>query len=65
MIDHSGAADQGQRHRSGESKGVKEWKHSKNAIAFRECKTLRQLCDVGTDVVVREHDAFGFARAAA
>src|SRR5258708_1639887 len=44
---------------------MEEWKNSEQAIFAREAKDLIHLFDVRADIVMRKHNAFRLARAAA
>ena len=51
--------------RDREAERMEEGQDAQKDVAFREHEDLPHLLNVGHDVVVREHHAFGFAGAAA
>src|SRR5690348_15594981 len=51
----------GQAKRSGEPEGVEERENAHNAVVGMQEKHLTELLHVGSDIVMREDDAFGFA----
>ncbi len=65
VIHHARAQHGGQAQRAGEAERMEKRQDAQHAIARRQAEHLLHLLDVGTDVVMREHHALGFARAAA
>ena len=65
MIGHADGEDCGQPESDGEAERMEEGQHAEKDVAFGEHESLAHLINVGHDVVVSEHHAFGFAGAAA
>ena len=65
MIGDADAENGGKPERDGEAEGMEEGQDAEEDVAFGEHEGLGHLVNVGHDVVMREHHAFGFAGAAA
>ena len=65
MKDDADAGYGGQAESSRKAEGVKEGKNAHDAVIGMEHEDLAELFDVGRDIVMREHDSFGFAGGAA
>ena len=65
MIRDGAPAHQRQPDCHGEAEGVKERQHADDAVVLVDPEQLCDGFDIGNDVVVREHHAFGHAGAAA
>ena len=65
MKDDADAEDGGQGEGAHEAEGMEEGEDAEEAVASAEVEDLFELFDVGDEVGVGEHDAFGVAGAAA
>jgi len=65
MVDHADSVGRRHPQRGHETEGVEEGKNAEDLVMSIEHEYLRHLLNIGHDVVVRQHDAFGIARAAA